>query len=130
MIDVFRFECQYQYSGPLFLIVAGVFFLMTFLGMASNALQIGGRDAALNLNSVFAIIQTHLVFSIIGMFPAIVFVATAITRDHELRTAEVLYSTAVTPAAFAIGRTFGSFTFAAAVGIAALLGTLTGTFMP
>ena len=130
MIDVFRFECRYQSRGPLFLIVAGVFFLMTFLGMASDAVQIGGSDAALNLNSVFAIIQTHLVFSIIGMFPAIAFVATAITRDHELRTAEVLYSTAVTPAAFAAGRFLGGFTFATAVGIAALLGTLTGTFMP
>jgi hypothetical protein len=130
MLDVFRFECRYQSRGPLFLIVAGVFFVMTFLGMASDAVQIGGSDAALNLNSVFAIIQTHLVFTIIGMFPAIAFVATAITRDHELRTAEVLYSTAVRPAVFAGGRFLGGFAFAAAVGIAALFGTLAGTFMP
>ena len=93
--EIVRFECRYQLRSPVFIIVASVFFLMTFLGMASDAVQIGGNDSALNLNSNFAIIQTQLVFSVIGMFPAIAFVANAITRDFEVRTAEVLFASGV-----------------------------------
>lgn len=130
LLDVVLFECRYQARSPLFLIVAATFFVMAFLGMASDSVQIGGSDAALDLNSVFAIVQTHLVFSIIGMFPAIAFVATSITRDHELRTAEVFYASGISAAAFASGRFLGGFLFAFGVGLAGLAGTLTGTFMP
>ena len=130
MLDIFDFECRYQWRSPHFLIVAAVFFLMTFLGMASDSEQISSSDAALNLNSVYAIVQTHLVFSVIGIFPAIAFVATAITRDHKLRTAEVFYASGVKPSAFATGRFFGGLVFAVGVGLAGLFGTMVGTFMP
>ncbi|MEZ5597401.1 MAG: ABC transporter permease [Pseudomonadales bacterium] len=133
MRDVFaiaRFECSYQLRSPLFLLVAGVFALLTFLGMASESVTIGGSDKALHLNSVFAIIQTHLVFSILGMFPAIAFVAGAIGRDYEMRTAEIFYATGVRSTAFVLGRFFGGTTFAVLTGFAALLGTCIGTFAP
>ncbi len=130
LIEVIRFECRYQLRSPLFIIVASIFFLMTFLGMASDAVQIGGNDSALNLNSNFAIIQTQLVFSIIGMFPAIAFVANAITRDQEVRTAEVLFASGVRPKPFVLGRFIGGTVFAMLTGLAALAGTLLGTLAP
>jgi ABC-2 type transport system permease protein len=129
-MEIVRFECRYQLRSPLFIIVASVFFLMTFLGMASDAVQIGGNDSALNLNSNFAIIQTQLVFSVIGMFPAIAFVANAITRDFEVRTAEVLFASGVRPKPFVLGRFIGGTVFAMLTGFAALLGTLVGTLAP
>lgn len=130
LIEIVRFECRYQLRSPMFIIVASVFFLMTFFGMASDAVQIGGNDSALNLNSNFAIIQTQLVFSVIGMFPAIAFVANAITRDFEVRTAEVLFASGVRPMPFVLGRFIGGTVFAMLTGLAALLGTLVGTLAP
>jgi ABC-2 type transport system permease protein len=56
LIEIVRFECRYQLRSLWFIIVASIFFLMTFLCMASDTVQIGGNDIALNLNSNFAII--------------------------------------------------------------------------
>lgn len=128
--EVFRFECRHQLRGPLFLIVALTFFLLAFFGMASENITIGGGTANLNLNAAFAIVQTHFVFATLAMFAAVAFVASAITRDYELKTAEVLFSTGVGPGAFLFGRFLGGTLFAFLAACAAVLGTLVGTFMP
>ena len=95
LLEVFRFEVRYQRRSPLFLAVGGFFFMMTFLAMASESVTIGGGTDALNLNAPYVIVQTHLVFSFIGMFAAVAFVATAITRDYESKTAEILFTSGV-----------------------------------
>jgi ABC-2 type transport system permease protein len=128
--EVFRFECRYQLRSPLFLAVAGLFFLLGFLIMGTEAVSVGGVGNNLNLNANFAIIQTQYTMSILGMFGAIAFVAGAITRDLETRTAELLYSTGLGETAYLFGRFAGGSLFAVLVGIAAMLGSLAGTFMP
>ena len=64
------------------------------------------------------------------MFSAIAFVAGAITRDAETRTAELLFSTGMRERDYLFGRFAGGAVFAVLVGIAGLLGSLVGTFMP
>jgi ABC-type transport system involved in multi-copper enzyme maturation permease subunit len=128
--EVFRFECRYQLRGPLFPIVALMFFLLAFLGMASENVTIGGGTGNLNLNAAFTIVQTHFVFAIIAMFASIAFVATAITRDYELKSAELLFSTGVPRHAYLFGRFAGGSLFAFLASSAAVLGTLSATFMP
>ena len=128
--EVFRFECRYQLRSPLFLSVAGLFFLLGFLIMGTEQVSVGGVGTNLNLNANFAIIQTQYVMSVLGMFAAIAFVAGAITRDIETRTAELLYSTGLGENAYLFGRFAGGSLFAILVGIAAMLGSMLGTFMP
>lgn len=129
-LEVFRFECRFQRRSPLFIVCAAVFFLITFLATASPAVQIGGSGTNLDINASFSIIQTQLVMSVIGMFAAVAFVAGAITRDYEAKTAEILFASGVPEPSHLLGRFAGGLLFVILVGVAGMLGTMFGTFMP
>ncbi len=130
MGSIFAFECRYQLRSPLFAIVAAVFFLLGFLVMASESVQVGGVGDNLDLNAAFAIIQIQYTLSILGMFAAVAFVAGSMTRDFEVRTAEIFFATGIGERAFLAGRFLGS-TLAATLAVGAgILGTLVGSFMP
>jgi ABC-2 type transport system permease protein len=130
MWEVFKFECRYQARSPLFWSVAGVFFLLALFAMASDSISVGGPSDNLKINASFVILQTQLTFSILGLFAGIAFVAGAITRDYEAKTAELFFSSGISPAAYLLGRFWGGYLFAALVLVTALLGTLVGELLP
>jgi ABC-type transport system involved in multi-copper enzyme maturation permease subunit len=128
--EILRFECRHQLRSPLFLVVGGLWFLIAFLVTGTESVSVGGIGPNLNLNANFAILQIQYTLSILGMFPAIAFVAGAITRDYEAKTAQIFFATGIGERAYLLGRFAGGALFAVLVGIAALLGTLLGTLMP
>ena len=128
--EIFRFECRYQRSGALFIATASMFFILAFLAMASENVTVGGDTKNLNLNAPFTLIQTHFILSVVAMFAAVAFVATALTRDLELKTNETLAATGVGRLPFLFGRFAGGYLFALLSGCATVLGTLVGSFMP
>lgn len=130
MFEVFKFECRYQLRSPLFLVLAAVFMLFAFFLMSSEDVSLGGIGSNLNLNAAWTIVYTQFFFSVIGMLASIAIVSQAITRDYELKTAELLFATGVSERDFLLGRFFGASLFGVLVGVAALLGTLLGTLMP
>lgn len=129
-LEIFRFECRYQLRSPLFLVVAGLWFLIAFLISGTEAVSVGGVGDNINLNANFAILQIQYTLTVLGLFPAVAFVAGAITRDYEAKTAQLLFATGATELSYFFGRFAGGALFAALVGVAGLLGTLAGTFMP
>ncbi len=129
-LEIFRFECRYQLRSPLFLVVSGLWFLMAFLVSGTEAVSVGGVGSNINLNANFAILQIQYTFTVLGLFPAVAFVAGAITRDYEAKTAQLLFSTGTSELSYFFGRFAGGALFATLVGVAGLLGTLLGTFMP
>ena len=130
MLEVFRFECRYQLRSPLFLILSAAFFLLAFTLTASEQVSFGGVGNNLNFNAAWIIVFTQFFFSMIGMLAAVAIVAQAITRDYELKTAEMLFATGIGEARFLLGRFLAGFVFAALIGVAAIIGTLLGTFAP
>lgn len=130
MFEVFRFECAHQLKSPLFLIISFFFFLLAFMLMASEQVSLGGVSRQLNLNAAWTIVFTQFFFSIIGMLAAISIVSQSITRDYELKTAEILFSTGISERQFLFGRFAAGCLFGMLVGVAALFGTLLATFMP
>ncbi|MGE0624498.1 MAG: ABC transporter permease/M1 family aminopeptidase [Pseudomonadales bacterium] len=128
--EIFRFECRYQLRSPLFLVVAGLWFLIAFLITGSESVRVGGVGDNINLNANFAILQIQYTLSILGMFPAVAFVASAITRDLEMRTAQLFFATGVGERSYLFGRFAGGALFAVLIGVAGLAGTLAGTLMP
>ena len=130
MFEVFKFECRYQLRSPLFLILSAVFFLLAFMLMASENVSLGGVGNATNLNAAWTIVFTQFFFSMIGMLAAIAIVSQAITRDYELQTAEILFSTGISERSFLLGRFAAGCLFGTLVGVAAIVGTLLATFMP
>ncbi|MEM7080234.1 MAG: M1 family aminopeptidase, partial [Pseudomonadota bacterium] len=130
MWEVLKFECRTQLRSPLFLVLAIVFALFAFFLTSSEDIQLGGLGNNININAWWGIVYTQFFFSLIGMFAAVAIVSQAITRDYELQTAELLFTTGVSPIAFVLGRFLGALLFASLVGAAALFGTLLGTLMP
>ncbi len=130
MLEVFKFECRYQLRSPLFLVLAIVWGLFAFLIMAADNVQLGGVGNNLNYNAAWTIVYMQFFFSLIGMLAAVAIVSQAITRDYELKSAEMMFATGVSERAFLLGRFFGAGLFAMLVGVAAILGTMLGTLMP
>ena len=128
--EVFRFECAYQARSPLFWTLCVAFFLLAFLGMASEDVTVGGGTANLNLDASFAILLAMYVFSILLVLASVAFVIGPLLRDRDAKTLELFLATPIRKAPFLLGRLAGGTLFAWLVGIAALLGALVGTLMP
>lgn len=128
LLEVMRFEIRYQLRSPFFLGALLMFALIHFMAFTGVInIDIGALVA---LNSAYAVLQNELVFFILGMLPVVAFVTTAITRDFEHATAPLIFITPISPKTFALGRFLGALSFASLIGLAGLLGSMIGTFMP
>ena len=78
--EVFKFELLYHLRSRLFLFSALVFFLLTFMGVASPSVQFGSIGGA-NFNSPLAIGQSHLIMSIFAVLVGAAFLNNAALRD-------------------------------------------------
>jgi ABC-2 type transport system permease protein len=128
-LEVMRFEICYQLRSPFFLGALLMFALIHFLaitGLLGN-ITIGNQVA---INSAYSVLQIELLLFIFGMLPILAFVTTAITRDFEQATVSLMYVTPVPPTNFALGRFLGALSLSLLTGLAGLLGSMTGTFMP
>ena len=125
---IFVFDLRYHLRGPLFFIACLVFFLFAFAGTASEHVTIGENLTNLKVNAHYTIVLHQFVFSIIAMFAAMAFSATALTRDVEFRSAELLNATPLRPIPLLLGRFSAAYLTALAVASATLLGELVGSF--
>jgi ABC-2 type transport system permease protein len=129
LLEVTQFEIRYQLRSPFFLGALLMFALIHFLSF-TGVVNIGDLSNQVAINSAYAILQTELALFGFGMLPIVAFVATAITRDFECATASLVYATPISPKYFALGRFLGALIPALLIGLAGLLGSLIGTFMP
>jgi ABC-2 type transport system permease protein len=128
LLEVIQFEIRYQLRSPFFLGAMLMFGLIHFMGFAGVInIDVGAMVA---INSAYAVLQNELVFFIFGMLPVVAFVTTAITRDFEHSTASLLFVTPISPKTFALSRFLGALSFSLLIGLAGLLGSMIGTFMP
>jgi ABC-type transport system involved in multi-copper enzyme maturation permease subunit len=132
--EIFRFELRFQARSPVWIAAAALFFLIHFLAARRAGISIGvgpiASSETLNLNAALAIIQVEFALSILMLFPAAAVVATAITRDYELRTAELFFSRPIREPSYVLGRLCGGLPVALAAGIAGTAGTITGHLVP
>jgi ABC-type transport system involved in multi-copper enzyme maturation permease subunit len=127
--DVLRFELSYQLRSRLFLFGCIIFFLLSFMSIASPNVSFGGLGGA-NYNSPAAILQAHIGMAIIGVLIGAAFLNSAALRDIDNRMAEIVFSTRVTRGAYVIARFIGAFIATYLVFLSASLGLLVGSFMP
>ena len=123
------FEFRYQLKSPVFLVTFVFFFLLAFGAITSDNIQIGGIGNV-HINSPDALAQTHLVFSLIGMFIVTAFLANIVLRDIEFRTAETFFTTPIRKRDYLFGRFLGAYGVALLLLAAVPLGTFLGTLMP
>ena len=124
------FELKYHLKAPLFYILLLVYFLLAFLAVTTDGVQIGGAVGNVNRNAPFVIMTFMLVMSIFGVLTTTAFVANAVHRDFELGTDSLFFSSPVKKAQYLGGRFVGSFIIALLVYLGVALAIMIGSLMP
>jgi ABC-type transport system involved in multi-copper enzyme maturation permease subunit len=128
--EVFGFELGYRLRQPVVYVFAVVFFLMAFMAVSTDSVQIGGGIGNVARNAPYVIIRMLILLSGTGLIFVAIMVASAVNRDRELGTHELLFSTPVSKLSYLSGRFAGSVILALLTMIVAACGILAGSLMP
>src|SRR5215216_6720856 len=110
---VFKFEVAYWFKRPLTLLFAALFFLMAFFATASDA---------------FLVMATAMgILTAIGQVITTAIAGTAVLRDAQLGTEEMLFTTRLSKAGYLLGRFAGAFVIMLVIYFALPVGLLIGT---
>ncbi len=107
--EFFKFELREQLRSPLLWLLSALFGLLAFGAVASDAVQIGGAIGNVHRNAPTVIVQFMGIFTIFGMLIIGMLVSSALLRDFELGTADLVFSNPIRKRDFLTGR------FAAAI---------------
>ena len=127
--QMLKFEWRYFTRQPSFIVTCLVFFLLPYLAITIDQVQIGSGGNVL-FNSPFAVTQIILILSIFAMFMVVNFVAGTATRNHTSLMSEIIYTKPITPFSYNIGRFFGAYLICLSVFAMVPLGILIGSLMP
>ena len=128
--EFLRFDLRYQFRSPVLWIAALVFALLAFAAITSDGVQIGGAIGNVHRNSPAVIIGFLGIFTVLGMFVAVAFIALPLLRDFDLGTDELFFSTPMRRSSYVWGRVSAGFIAALAVYAIVALVVMLGTFMP
>ncbi|PKG96036.1 M1 family aminopeptidase [Paraglaciecola sp. MB-3u-78] len=123
------FEWRYFTRQPSFIVTCLVFFLLPFLAITIDQVQIGSGGNVL-FNSPFAVAQIMLILSIFAMFMVVNFVAGTATRNHTSLMSEIIYTKPIKPFSYNLGRFLGAYLICLSVFFMVPLGILIGSLMP
>jgi ABC-2 type transport system permease protein len=123
------FEWRYFAKQPSFIVTSLLFFLLPFLVIAIEDIQIasGGN---IYVNGAFAIAQVMLIFGFFSMFLVVNFVASTAMRNDVMGMSEILYTKPIRPFAYQMGRFVGAYFMVLTVSMMVPLGLLIGSLMP
>jgi ABC-2 type transport system permease protein len=127
---VFRFELDYHRRRPSTYLFFATMFLLTFFGMASDAFLIFDNQGQVMKNAPIVLAQTMSIMCAIGQTITTGLVGTAILRDVQLKSHELLFTTRITRNGYLAGRFAGACVVMLLIYLALPLGSLVGTWMP
>ena len=127
---VFAFELRYQVRQPLLWGMAAIFFVLSFVATITDALGIGGAIGSLNRNAPYVVVRMLGNLSLVGVFIVVAFVATAVLRDFERGTDELVFSRPIRVRDLLLGRFAGSLFAVCGCFAFAALGLLAGSLAP
>ncbi len=127
---VFTFELAYWFKRPLTLLFFALFFLMAFFSTASDSFLVVGGTGQIHRNAPFVIAIAMGILTAIGQVITTAIAGTAVLRDAQLGTEEMLFTTRLSKAGYLLGRFGGSFVTMVVVYVGLPLGLLAGMLMP
>ena len=127
---VFRFELDYHRRRPSTYLFFATMFLLAFFGMASDAFLIFDNQGQVMKNAPIVLAQTMSIMCAIGQTITTGLVGTAILRDVQLKSHELLFTTRITRNGYLAGRFAGACVVMLLIYLALPLGSLVGTWMP
>ena len=127
---VFRFELSYHRRRPSTYLFFATLFMLSFFAMASDAVILFDSQGTVNKNAPLVLAQTMAILCALGQVITTALVGTAILRDVQLKSHELLFTTRVTRAGYLGGRFAGACFVMVLVYLGLPLGSLVGTLMP
>ena len=126
--DIFLFELKYRKARAANYIYFGIMFLMCFLAVTTDVVQIGGAAGQVKENAPVVIAQMIVIMGIFMSLIASAIMGVAVLRDFEHNTEAILFSTPIKKFSYLMGRYWGSFVVllvvASSLPIAFMLGDL------
>lgn len=130
LINIFLFELRYRLNRPATYIYFGILFLLSFLFITTDVVQIGGSQGNVFRNSPYTINQTVLVLNLFAAMICSAIMGVPVYRDFENRFHEILFTTPITKMHYLLGRFLGSYVIAVLVMSGVLAGIMAGSAMP
>jgi ABC-2 type transport system permease protein len=107
--EIFTFELKYRKKRAATYIYFGIIFLMCFLAVTTDVVQIGGALGQIKENSPFVLSRMTLIVSVFLCLIASAVMGVAVLRDFEHNTEAIMFSTPIGKFAYLMGRFWGSF---------------------
>src|SRR5690606_2807959 len=108
--EVIRFELKYRLNRPATYIYFAFLFLLSFLAVTWDGLQVGGDIGKIKQNSSIVLYQMAAILSLLPcIFFASAVMGVPILRDFEHKMESLVFSTNITKASYLGGRFIGSF---------------------
>lgn len=129
-LEFFRFELREQLRSPLLWLMAGLFALLAFGAGASDSVQLGGGIGNVHRNAPTVIASFLTVFTLLGMLVITLFISSALLRDFEQGTAELIFASPVRKRDYLLGRLAAALLASLVVYAVIGLGLFIAQFMP
>jgi len=130
LLNILLFELRYRLNRPATYIYFSMLFLLSFLFITTDVVQIGGSQGNVFRNSPFTINQTVLILNLFAAMICSAIMGVPVYRDFENKFHEILFTTPITKFQYLLGRFLGSYIIAVIVMSGVLLGILVGAAMP
>lgn len=131
MFEIVRFELKYRLGRPATYIYFAIMFLLAFLSVTTDVVQIGGGVGQVKENAPTTIATMMVILSALpGMLLVSAIMGVPVLRDYEHQTASMIFTTPITKFQYLSGRFIGSFLVALFVYSGMLFGFAIGHLMP
>ena len=130
ILEFFRFELREQLRSPLPWLLAALFATLAFVATASDAVQVGGGIGNVHRNAPVVLAQLLTVFTLLGMLISALFVNSALLRDFDQGTAELVFASPIRRRDFLIGRLAAAMVASLGVYLLIALAMFVAQFMP
>ena len=130
IFEIFRFELREQLKSPLFWLVAGLFALLGFALMSSEAIMLGGGIGNIHKNAPTVVATATVMMTLVGLLLITMFVSGALLRDFEQNTAELYFASPVKPSQYLAGRLMAALLASFGIYLLMALAMYIAQFMP
>ncbi|MEQ9423461.1 MAG: M1 family aminopeptidase [Cyclobacteriaceae bacterium] len=128
--QIFKFELHYRKARPATYIYFAILFLLSFLAISTDAVQIGGGAGLVKENAPATIATMMGIMSAFFMMITSAIMGVAVLRDFEHNTDSMMFVNPISKFEYLIGRFAGSFIVLLFVFSGMFFGFILGEFMP
>lgn len=124
------FELRHHLRRPITYVFMAAMFFLAFLFATTDAVMIGGVGGKVVLNSPWAVNQVVMILTLVGMIMTSAISGTAILRDFEIKSHELLFTTRLRKSSFVFGRFLGAYAVTVLVFACSALGLAAAMWAP